>query len=91
MPDVDASSRCPCECGQRQTGLELLSYTRERERDRFADAELRYCYSSAATALHLAWLAHPAQIQPDQSPDQMQTAAKDGDPAVARHLVYHTT
>ena len=32
----------------------------------------------------------PPQIQPDQSPDQMQTAAKDGDPAVARHRVYET-
>ena len=47
-------------------------------------AELRYCYS--ATALNLA---HPPQIQSDQSPDQMHTAAKDGDPAVARLRVQY--
>ena len=46
----------------RQTGLVLL------ERPLCGTPLL--LLTTAATALHLAWPAHPSQIQPDQSPDR---------------------
>ena len=44
--------------------------------------------------LHCTWHGPPTHHKSSQTrvqTDQMQTAAKDGDPAVARHLVYPTT